>query len=154
MLPVIRNAEISDAKAIQNLVNEYAKKGEMIPLSLNDIYERIFEFIVCLYDNHIVGCCSLHPTWEDLAEIRSLAVDINFHGRDIGYNMVQYNLERAKKIGIKKVFALTYKPLFFEKLGFCRIEKEILPKKIWTDCLKCIKFPDCDESAVMLEFKD
>jgi amino-acid N-acetyltransferase len=68
--------------------------------------------------------------------------------------MVKHNIERAKKIGFKKIFALTYKPLFFEKLGFYQIEKEVLPKKIWTDCLKCIKFPDCDELAVMFEFED
>jgi amino-acid N-acetyltransferase len=151
---MIRNAIIADARAIQSLVNDYAKKGEMIHLSLNEIYERIFEFIVYECDNKIVGCCALHPTWEDLAEIRSLAVDANYHGRDIGYKMVKHNLERAKKIAIKKIFALTYKPLFFEKLGFTLIEKELLPKKIWTDCLKCIKFPDCDESAVMIELKD
>ena len=151
---MIRDALISDARAIQNLVNEYAKKGEMISLSLNDIYERILEFIVYETDNKIVGCCSLHPTWDDLAEIRSLAVDINYHGRDIGYQMVKHNIDRAKKIGFKKLFALTYKPLFFEKLGFYQIDKEILPKKIWTDCLKCIKFPDCDELAVIFEFED
>lgn len=151
---MIREALISDAKSIQSLVNEYAKKGEMIPLSLNDIYERILEFIVYECDNKIVGCCSLHPTWNDLAEIRSLAVDINYHGRDIGYQMVKTNIERAKKIGFKKIFALTYKPLFFEKLGFHQVDKEVLPKKIWTDCLKCIKFPDCDELAVILEFED
>ena len=151
---MIRNAIISDARAIQSLVNEYAKNGDMIHLSLNDIYERILEFIVYEYNNQIVGCCALHPTWEDLAEIRSLAVDVNFHGRDIGFNMVRHNLGRAKKIAIKKVFALTNKPAFFEKLGFTLIEKEDLPKKIWTDCLKCIKFPACDESAVIIEFKD
>mgnify|MGYP005809606891 CR=1 FL=1 len=151
---MIREALISDAREIQKLVNEYAKKGEMLPLSLNDIYERIFEFIVFEIDNKIVGCCSLHPTWDDIAEIRSLAVNINYHGKDIGYKMVKHNIERAKKIGFKKIFALTYKPLFFEKLGFYQIEKEVLPKKIWTDCLKCIKFPDCDELAVMFEFED
>ena len=151
---MIRNAIISDARAIQSLVNEYAKKGDMIHLSLNDIYERILEFIVYEYDNQIIGCCALHPTWEDLAEIRSLAVDANFHGRDIGFNMVKHNLERAKKIAIKKVFALTNKPAFFEKLGFTLIDKEKLPKKIWTDCLKCIKFPACDELAVIIELKD
>lgn len=151
---MIRNAIISDARAIQSLVNEYAKKGDMLPLSLNDIYERIFEFIVYEYDNQIIGCCALHPTWEDLAEIRSLAVDANFRGKDVGFNMVKHNLERAKKIAIKKVFALTNKPAFFEKLGFTIIEKEELPKKIWTDCLKCIKFPACDETAVIIELKD
>jgi amino-acid N-acetyltransferase len=151
---MIRDAIISDARQIQIIVNDYAKNGDMIPLSLNDIYERIFEFIVYICDNQIVGCCALHPTWDDLAEIRSLAVKRDYQGRDIGYQMVKFNMEKAKSRGFKKIFALTYKPLFFEKLGFFQIEKEVLPKKIWTDCLKCIKFPDCDEVAVLFEFKE
>jgi amino-acid N-acetyltransferase len=150
---MIRNALMSDAKAIQNLVNEYALKGEMISLSLNDIYERIMEFLVYAIDDKIVGCCALHPSWEDIAEIRSLAVDKLYRGRGIGNKLVTFNIERAKALCLKKVFALTYKPDFFAKLGFIEINKDILPKKIWTDCLKCIKFPECDEIAFMYEIK-
>ncbi|MDY6820445.1 MAG: N-acetyltransferase [Deferribacterota bacterium] len=145
----IREAQITDALSIQKLVNIYAAKGKMLPLSLNDVYERILEFVVCEIKDEIIGCCALHPTWEDLAEIRSLAVDNRYQGQDIGQKMVKLNIEKAENLGFKRVFALTYKPNFFKKLGFYEIDKGDLPKKIWTDCLKCIKFPNCDEIALI-----
>ncbi|MBZ4643405.1 MAG: amino-acid N-acetyltransferase [Deferribacteres bacterium] len=148
---MIRNAKITDAKEIQNLVNTFAKKGEMLTLSLSEIYERIFEFIVYEENGKILGCCALHPSWEDLAEIRSLAVSEEYFNKGIGKSLVKHNLQRAKELGIKKVFALTYKLKFFEKLGFYEIPKDSLPRKIWSDCLKCPLFPDCDEIAVMIE---
>jgi len=146
---MIRKALMSDAKSIQTLVNSYAKGGEMLPLSINDIYEKIFEFIVWEENGEIFGCCAIHPTWEDLAEIRSVAVDSNRNRSGIGRSMVEHSINRALELGIKKIFLLTYVPEFFRKLGFAEIEKEQLPKKIWSDCLKCAKFPDCDEIAMI-----
>ncbi|MBZ4672596.1 N-acetyltransferase [Deferribacterales bacterium Es71-Z0220] len=148
---MIRSAKIPDVKEIQNLVNFHAKKGEMLTLSLSEIYERIFEFDVYEENSQILGCCALHPSWEDLAEIRSLAVKEDFIGKGIGKQLVENALKRAKDLGIKKVFALTYKLEFFKKLGFYEISKDGLPRKIWSDCLKCPLFPDCDEIAVMIE---
>lgn len=148
---MIRSAKIPDAKEIQNLVNFHAKKGEMLSLSLSEIYERIFEFDVFEENSQILGCCALHPLWEDLAEIRSLAVKEEFMGKGIGKRLVENALRRAKDLGIKKVFALTYKLEFFKKLGFYEVPKDTLPRKIWSDCLKCPLFPDCEEIAVMIE---
>lgn len=148
---MIRSAKIPDVKEIQNLVNFHAKKGEMLSLSLSEIYERIFEFDVFEENSQILGCCALHPSWEDLAEIRSLAVKEEFIGKGIGKQLVENALRRAKDLGIKKVFALTYKLEFFKKLGFYEVPKDTLPKKIWSDCLKCPLFPDCEEIAVMIE---
>lgn len=150
---MIRNALMADVKEIQTLVNTFAREGQMLTLSLNEIYERIFEFMVWEHEGRIIGCCALHPSWEDLAEIRSLAVDPNVQQSGIGRQLVEQQMERAKALGICKVFALTYKPGFFEKLGFRVLEKDQLPKKIWTDCLKCAKFPDCDEIAVIREME-
>jgi len=146
---MIRQAVMSDVKSIQKLVNSYAKQGEMLQLSLNEIYEKIFEFVVWEEEGLIRGCCALHPAWEDLAEIRSLAVDSTFHKKGVGKNLVEYCINRASEFGIKNIFALTYKPEFFKKLGFDEISKDQLPKKIWSDCLKCPMFPDCDEIAMM-----
>jgi amino-acid N-acetyltransferase len=100
-------------------------------------------------EGFIRGCCALHPAWEDLAEIRSLAVDNTFHKKGVGKKLVEYCINRATEFGIKNIFALTYKPEFFKKLGFDEISKDLLPKKIWSDCLKCPMFPDCDEIAMM-----
>lgn len=146
---MIRPAVMSDVKSIQTLVNYYAKDGEMLSLSLNDIYEKILEFVVWEEGGEIIGCCALHPTWEDLAEIRSIAVRSDIGKKGVGKALVEKSLETAVTLGISKVFLLTYVPGFFSKLGFEEVEKEQLPKKIWSDCLKCTKFPDCDEIAMI-----
>lgn len=147
---MIRKAKISDAKRIQELVNHFADKGEMLHLSLEQIYERIFEFIVYEEDGIILGCCALHPTLGNLAEIRSLAVDESAHGKGIGRKLVYECLNLARDMGFKEVFALTYKQKFFEKVGFKVVKKESFPRKIWSDCLKCPKFPDCDEIGMII----
>ena len=146
---MIRKALMSDAKAIQTLVNTYAKGGEMLPLSINEVYEKILEFVVWEEECVLLGCCAIHPTWEDLAEIRSVAVHPDSKKQGIGKALVEQCVGTAKNLGIKKVFLLTYVPGFFGKLGFSEVEKEQLPKKIWSDCLKCAKFPDCDEIAMI-----
>ncbi len=148
---MIRNAKVSDASVIQSLVNSYAKNGEMLSLSLNDIYERIYEFVLWIENNEAVGVCALHSTWGDMAEIRSLAVKPEYLRKGIGGKLVNNLLERAKDMGFTKVFALTYRQDFFMSLGFLITDIENLPKKIWTDCLKCVKYPDCDETAVIID---
>jgi amino-acid N-acetyltransferase len=148
---MIRNATVKDASKIQHLVNHYASKGEMLTLSLNEIFERIFEFLVRDIDGEVVACCAIHPTWENLAEIRSLAVDESQAGRGIGKKLVLACIEKARLIGINRIFALTYQLEFFLNIGFMEIDKERLPQKIWTDCLKCVKFPNCDENAVIMD---
>lgn len=148
---MIRHAKIFDAPIIQQIVNSYAKKGEMLQVSLNDIYEKILEFIVYEESGIIKGVCALHPTWSDTAEIRSLAVVEEYKRQKIGYSLVDYSLKWGKQIGFIKIFALTYRQDFFERCGFKKTEIDSLPKKIWTDCLKCPKYPDCDETAVIIE---
>ena len=148
---MIRKAKIHDAKQIQQIVNKYAKNCEMLKVSLNDIYEKILEFIVFEEDGIIKGVCALHPTWSDSAEIRSLAVVEEYKRQKIGYSLVEYSLKWAKEVGFEKIFALTYRQDFFESCGFRKTEIDSLPKKIWTDCLKCPKYPECDETAVIIE---
>ena len=148
---MIRKARIRDVRAIQRLVNFYASMGQMLPRSLNEIYERVREFIVWEEGGEVVGVCSLAVYWEDLAEIRSLAVHRDFNGKGIGKALTHACLAEAGTLGIARVFALTYKPEFFTRLGFRVVDKMDLPQKIWKDCLKCSKFHDCDEVAVLLE---
>jgi len=147
----IRKARASDIRAVHKLVNEFAKKGEMIPRSLNDLYENIRDISVYEDSGEIKGVCALHILWEDLAEIRSLAVKPEARGAGIGRRLVNTCLKEAKKLGMAKVFALTYHPDFFRKLGFRDIDKMKLPHKIWGECMKCPKFPECDESAVIID---
>jgi amino-acid N-acetyltransferase len=148
-LPKIRKAVIPDSKKIQRLVNDFARKEEMLPRALNEIYESLRDFVVYEDMGDIVGVCALRILWEDLAEIRSLAVLKESQRSGIGRLLVRRCLKEAKDLGIKRVFALTYQPEFFKKNGFIDIDKAKLPQKIWGDCLKCHKFPECDEHAVI-----
>ncbi len=148
---MIRKARIPDAKAIHQLLVNYAKEGLMLSRSLADIYEFIRDFYVFEEQGRVIGTVCLHICWEDLAEVRSLAVEKGSGGKGVGRVLVLRCLEEARELGLKRVFALTYQVEFFTKLGFHEIEKSQLPHKIWADCLKCAKFPDCDETAVSYE---
>ena len=150
---MIRKARMSDVKGIQQLIAEYARKGDMLPRSLADIYENLRDYFVYLgEDGELVGSAAIHIMWEDLAEVRSLAVREGRMRRGVGTQLVESCISEAIVLGIDRVFALTYKPEFFEKLGFHVVDKAELPQKIWTDCLKCSKFPDCDEVALVADF--
>ncbi|MCP3177333.1 MAG: N-acetyltransferase [Desulfuromonadales bacterium] len=148
---MIRRARIPDAKSIHKLLIGYAKDGLMLSRSLAEIYETIRDFYVFEEDGEVVGTVSLNICWEDLAEVRSLAVSESSGLKGIGRQLVMACLEEARQLGVRRVFALTYKPGFFEKMGFHLIEKSELPHKIWSDCIKCAKFPECDEIALSIE---
>lgn len=141
---------MGDVKAVQKLIAEYARKGDMLPRSLSEIYENLRDYFVYLDEGgQVIGSAAIHIMWEDLAEVRSLAVRDGHMRRGVGTQLVEACISEAIVLGITRVFALTYKPEFFEKLGFVRVDKSELPQKIWTDCLKCSKFPDCDEVALV-----
>jgi amino-acid N-acetyltransferase len=148
---MLRKATLADARNIQKLINGFAAKGDMLPVSISEICEKILEFVVWEEDGEIVGSCAMHPSWEDLVELRSIAVAENHSRHGIGKVMVEKIIENSRAIGAKRIFLLTYKPDFFAKFGFYIVEKDTLPKKIWSDCLKCAKFPDCDEIAMQME---
>ncbi|MDQ7083399.1 MAG: N-acetyltransferase [Aquificota bacterium] len=150
---MVRKAKVKDAPRIYRLVNEQATKGLLLPRSLSSIYEHIRDFWVFEDSGDIVGCVALQVFWEDLAEIRSLAVREDRRGEGIGRSLVLACLKEAKELGISRVFSLTYARDFFLKIGFREIEKSQLPQKIWTDCVNCIKFPSCDEVAVIIELE-
>jgi len=148
---VIRKAKIADVKEIHKLIDVFANKGEMLHRPLTDIYDSLRDFYVYEEKGVIIGACALHICWEDMGEIRSLAVSGEAGGKGIGTVLVNACLDEARGLGIPKVFALTYKPGFFEKVGFKQIGKEVLPHKVWGECVRCFKFPNCDENAVMIE---
>lgn len=148
---MIRHARIPDARAIHKLLLDYAQNGQLLGRSLADIYENIRDFYVYEEAGQVLGAGALAISWEDLAEVRSLAVAPGQQGKGIGRKIVTSCLAEATELGLKRVFALTYQPDFFKKLGFSDIEKGELPQKIWGDCLKCVKFPDCDEFALAID---
>jgi len=150
---MIRKASSADIKAVHKLVNEFAKRQKMIPRSLHELYETVRDLYLYDEGGRIKAACALHILWEDLAEIRSLAVNKDSQGKGVGTALVRKCLKEAKSLGVKKVFALTYNPEFFLKLGFGHIDKSALPQKIWGDCLRCPRFPECDEHAVIYRFR-
>jgi len=142
---VIRKAKITDIKYIYKLILHFSKKGDVLPRPLAELYEHLRDFFVYEDKDLIIGACALQVCWEDLAEIKSLVVTEEYQKKGIGMELVKACLEEAKILGIPKVFVLTRVPEFFEKIGFIKIDKNQLPHKIWSDCIKCSKFPECDE---------
>ena len=148
---MIRKARVPDVPDIQRLVNSFAERDAMLPRSLSALYESIRDFYVVENGGAVVGCCALHVTWEDLAEVKSLAVDESAQRKGYGRALVEACLAEAREMGVPRVFALTYIPEFFERAGFARVDKATLPHKIWSECINCPKFPDCGEEAVAIE---
>jgi amino-acid N-acetyltransferase len=148
---VIRKAKLGDAKQMHSLINYYARQGELLPRSLNELYEDLRDFYIYELEGQIIGVCALHINWEDLAEIRSLAVKEGYSGQGYGTQLVKKCLEEARELEIRQVYTLTYRPGFFERLGFRHIDKNQLPQKVWSDCIKCFKFPECDEIALIYQ---
>ncbi len=146
---MIRKATVNDVKKIQKLVNYYAKRERMLPRSLNELYENIRDFFVYSEGNNIYGCCALHIDWEDLAEIKSLAVAGSKCGKGIGTKLLKRCLKEAEQLKVRRVFALTYIPEFFERFDFEIIDKKELPHKIWSECIRCMYFPGCKEIAMV-----
>ena len=145
----VEKATVKDVEQMHKLINYYADRGEMLARSLSEIYENIRDYFVVREGERVIACAALHISWLDLAEIKSLAVADDSREQKIGGRLVNACVEEAKKIGIATVFCLTYKPAFFEKFGFTQVDKAELPRKVWTECYRCPKFPDCDEVALV-----
>lgn len=146
---IFRKAKISDVEQMAALINYYAEQGLMLHRTLSSLYQKIRDYTLIVKDNAIIGVGGLHVLWKDLSEICSLAIDPGYINNGFGMALVDKLLQESRQLGIEKVFALTYQPTFFEKSGFTRIGKEHLPQKVWTECVNCPKFPNCDETALI-----
>jgi len=145
----VEKAKIPDVVQMHKLINEYANSGEMLARPLSELYEGIRDFLVIREGERVVACAALQVDWEDIAEIRSLAVAEDKKKTGMGASLVKACLKEAEMLGIQTVFCFTYKPAFFKRQGFVEIDKMELPRKVWTDCLRCPKFPNCDETALV-----
>ena len=149
----MEKAKIKDVDQIQQLINHFADKGEMLPRPLSEIYENVRDYFVIRRGEQVIACAALHVAWSDLAEIKSLAVDEANQAQGVGAQLVEACLKEARGLGIPTVFCLTYKPAFFEKFGFYQRDKMELPRKVWTECYRCPKFPNCDEVALLCQLE-
>ncbi len=148
---IFRKAKMSDVEKLHTLINEQAQQGLMLARSRNVLYENIREFTIAVEAAEVLGCGSLHIVWDNLAEIRALAVKDTHRGQGIGKKIIAELLQEARELEISKVFALTYQADFFQKCGFAEVHKEEMPHKVWKECINCPKFPNCDEAAFVRE---
>jgi amino-acid N-acetyltransferase len=149
----VEKAKITDVPQMHQLINYFADRGEMLPRPLSELYENIRDYFVIRQGERVIACAALHISWSDLAEIKSLAVAKDLQRQSIGTQLVEACLNEAREIGVATVFCLTYQPAFFEKFGFGQRDRMELPRKVWTECYRCPKFPNCDEVALIHNVK-
>lgn len=144
-----RKATVEDVDQVQQLISTFAARDLMLHRSLNELFETVRDFSVVADGDRVVACSALHVTWDDLAELKCVAVDESLHGRGLGRIVVEKCLAEAAELKLRRVFTLTYQPNFFAKFGFHIVDRNTLPHKVWGECIKCHKFPDCQEVAMM-----
>ncbi len=150
---VVRKAKVSDVPLIADIINRHAKNGIMLPRPLSRIYDNVRDYSVVTDGDEVVGCGALHVMWSDLAEIRAVALRDEYIGKGLGRPLIEALMVEARELGIERVFVLTYQDKFFEHLGFRYIDKSELPHKIWSECVNCVHFPNCNEIAMLLDLK-
>lgn len=153
MVSVVK-ARIGDVPQIHKMVNSFAVGGIMLARPLSEIYENIRDYFVIREGEKVIACVALHISWSDLAEVKALAVTSNNQKSGLGSQLIDACKKEARELDIPIIFCLTYKPEFFEKQGFARVDKMRLPGKIWTECFHCPKYPDCDETAMVYAVKE
>lgn len=156
---MIRPATIHDVPRMQAVINSHAEFGRMLFKSLAQLYEDLRDYAVYEVPGPdgrpvLAGCVALTIIWADLAEVRALAVDEGHRGKGIGSQLTKWTVEEARRLGIRKIMSLTYEQRFFEKLGFVVVDKDTLPLKVWSDCVRCPKRDGCDEIAMVRVLED
>jgi amino-acid N-acetyltransferase len=150
----VEKAKIPDVPQIHRLINDYAEAGEMLARPLSELYEDIRDIFVIKEGERVLACAVLHVSWSDLAEIRSVAVARDSQRKGLGDQLIEACLKEAAELGIPTIFCFTYQPDYFKRHSFVDIDKMELPRKVWTDCFRCPKFPNCDETALIYYAKE
>ena len=141
---------MEDVKAMHRLLSDFADKRELLPRSIAEIYENLQQFHVAEHQGKMIGTCALYVTWDNLAEVKALAVEEKFQGQGIGKRLLEAGTAVAQDLHIRRLFTLTIRTGFFERFGFKHVSKDHLPHKVWTECVKCIYFPErCVEYAMV-----
>jgi amino-acid N-acetyltransferase len=149
----VRKAKMTDIPAMLALINGYARQGIMLPRTEFDMSETVRDFSVLFEDDQLVGCAALHFYGPLIAEVRSLAVDPALKRKGVGRRLLEALDQEAKEFDLDALFAFTYVPGFFARMGYRQVDRGELPLKAWKDCLRCPKFQCCDEIAVLRTLK-
>lgn len=150
----VERATVRDVEQIHSLINYWAAQGEMLPRTMGETYENLRDFFVVHDGEEVVACVALHITWADLAEVKSLAAREDRQSAGYGSALVRACIEEGRQLGLRRLFALTYRPAFFERFGFRQADVMDLPRKVWNECYRCPKFPGCSEIAMTLELAE
>lgn len=150
----VRKARVTDVAALQELINWHAERGMMLSKTRQELYEQLRDFFVFCREDQVVGSAALHIFGPDVAELRSVAVKPERAGRGIGGALVEAALSEAQELGLDQVFLLTARPDFFAGFGFLKIDRGVLPRKIWADCLHCSYYHDCREIAMIVNVEE
>jgi amino-acid N-acetyltransferase len=150
---LVRKARIADVPAMHSIINHYAEKQLMLPKAHLQLYETLRDYSVAASpedDSNVLGCGSLHIYWEDLAEIRAVAVLPGLALKGVGSHLVEALIEEGRSYGLEQIFVFTYVPAFFGRFGFVKVEHRSMPLKVFNECFHCPKFNTCDELAMVL----
>jgi len=150
---VLRRASLDDVPGIARIMADFVAQGVLLPRPVSELYQCIREFHVAERAGEVVACAALRLLWDDLGEVRSLAVRPDHHGSGLGARLVQRVLDDARTLDLPRVIALTREVGFFERCGFGIVSRDTLPRKVWTDCVRCPRRHACDEVAVVLDLK-
>jgi amino-acid N-acetyltransferase len=151
--PGVRKARLSDVNDMFRIINLYAERQQMLPKTQLQLYENLRDYSIAVEaeaSSRVLGCGALHIYWEDLAEIRGLAVAPEMARRGVGTAIVERLLDEARELEIERVFVFTYEPRFFARFGFIQVEHRTMPLKVYNECFHCPKFNKCDELAMVL----
>jgi|UniRef100_A0A7C3UW55 amino-acid N-acetyltransferase len=153
---MIRKARVQEVPEIYRLLAECSGQWNILPRSLSELYSFVRDFFVYTEDgkDNIQGIAALHVFWENLGEIRSVMVTPDHQGQGIGTGLVQSCIDEARALGLKEIIVLTDRVDFFKRLGFKEMPRENLHPRVWADCVKCLKFPDCDEVPMILKLSE
>lgn len=150
----LRRARVADVLGMQRIINRFAERDAMLPRALHELYENLRDFFVIDEDGEIVGCAAVHLNWANLAEVKSVAVDEHCHRKGYGRMLIEACIADARELGIARLFCLTYRPDFFGALGFQVVDRSTLPRKVWSECVRCPKFNNCTEIAMTMQVLD
>lgn len=154
MSALLRPARVADVLGMQRLINRFAERDEMLPRALHELYENLRDFHVIEEDGEIVGSAAVHLNWANLAEVKSVAIAAHCQRKGYGRMLIEACIADARALGISTLFCLTYRPDFFGALGFKVVDRGMLPRKVWSECVRCPKFSNCTEIAMTFPVLD
>ena len=149
----VRKPRVTEVPALKALIDHEVATGALLPRTLPELYENIRDYHAYVDERGVGGCVALHVDLPNLAEVRSLVVREDLRGRHVGSRLLEACLDEARQLGLPRVYALTRACSFFERHGFRRVDKAILPHKVFRDCLRCHLYPRCDEVAMICDLE-